>query len=218
MEMRSAWKQSAHLVDLAGSDAPLAQVLTEVVSVALAITDGECRAALFIHDVDEACLNLGVNGGLPEAYVAAIQGFQVGEHQPSCGRAAFIRNEVIVPEIKLDTRWAPYLGLAEEHSIKACWSFPILSDSAVLGTLAVYHREPKAPTSDETKALRYLATLASASIGRSKARGVFADELHQLPVRTAPLTPGTRSGEGAASLRNYIFGYPTSDAANTQHI
>ena len=115
---------------------------------------------------------------------------------------------MIVPEIKLDTRWAPYLELAEENSIKACWSFPILSDSAALGTLAVYHRDPKAPTSDEAKALKYLATLASASIGRSKARGVFAAELHQLPVHVASVRPGTRSGEGAASVRNYLFRSP----------
>jgi GAF domain-containing protein len=73
-----------------------------------------------------------------------------------------------VPEIHLDARWAPFIGLADANSVTACWSFPILSDSAVLGTIAVYHEQPCAPRLDEAEAMRYLATLASAAIGRSK--------------------------------------------------
>lgn len=204
MDKRSVWGQTAKLVDLAGSDAPLSAVLAEVVSAARVITRNECRAALFIHDLDDACLNLGVNGGLPEGYVNAIQGFKVGEHQPSCGRAAFIGDEVIVPEIKLDSRWAPYIGLADEHSIKACWSFPILSDSTVLGTLAIYHDEPRAPEGGDAEAMRYLATIASAAIGRSKLRAVFETELRELPVDAPAPPPGQRSGQGLETLRKFM--------------
>ena len=141
---------------------------------------------------------------LPEGYVAAIQGFKVGEHQPSCGRAAFIGDEVIVPEIKLDARWAPFAGLAEEHSIEACWSFPILSDSTVLGTLAIYHDVPRAPEGGDAEAMRYLATIASAAIGRSKVRAAFETDLRSLPVE-APLPPsGHRSGQGVEDLRKFV--------------
>ncbi len=204
MDKRSVWGQTAKLVDLVGSDAPLSTVLAEVVSAARVITGNECRAALFIHDLDDACLNLGVNGGLPEGYVAAIQGFKVGEHQPSCGRAAFIGDEVIVPEIKLDSRWAPYVDLAEEHSIKACWSFPILSDTTVLGTLAIYHEVPRAPEGGDAEAMRYLATIASAAIGRSKLRAAFETELRGFPVEAHVPPPGQRSGEGVEALRKFV--------------
>jgi GAF domain-containing protein len=204
MDKQNMWGQTARLVDLVGSDAPLSTVLAEVVSAARVITRNECRAALFIHDLDDACLNLGVNGGLPERYVAAIQGFKVGEHQPSCGRAAFIGDEVIVPEIELDSRWAPYVGLAEEHSIKACWSFPILSDSTVLGTLAVYHEVPRVPEGGDAQAMRHLATIASAAIGRSKLRAAFETELRALPVKAPVPPPGRRSGEGVEALRKFL--------------
>ena len=79
MDKQSMWGQTARLVDLVGSDAPLSTVLAEVVSAARVITRNECRAALFIHDLDDACPNLGVNGGLPEGYVAAIQGSKLGD-------------------------------------------------------------------------------------------------------------------------------------------
>jgi GAF domain-containing protein len=206
MEIRKVWAESAKLIELTGSDAPLADVLTEVVSAARAITDSGCRSALFIHDIDESCLNVGVNGGLPKGYVDAIQGFKVGEHQPSCGRAVFIADEVIVPEINLDSRWAPYTGLAEEHSIQACWSFPILSDSTVLGTLAVYHDGPTEPNSVQLQAMRYLATIAAAAIGRSKIRAMFQEEIKTLPVTADHPEPGSRSGAGMQSIRDSMRG------------
>lgn len=206
MEIKKVWAESAKLVDLAGSDAPLADVLAEVVNAARALTPTTCRSALFIHDVDAACLNLGVNGGLPKGYVDAIQGFKVGEHQPSCGRAVFIADEVIVPEIRLDQRWAPYTPLAEEHSIEACWSFPILSDNTVLGTLAVYHEKPATPEAGQAEAMRYLATLAAAAIGRSKLRSLFKEEVGKLPVDAVLPPPGSRSGIGMRSILDSMRG------------
>jgi GAF domain-containing protein len=204
MEPRELWSQTSNLVELAASDAPLPVILAEVVSAARVVTGDSRRAALFIHDLDDACLNLGVNGGLPEGYVKAIQGFKVGEHQPSCGRAAFIADEVIVPDLSLDPRWAPFTELADAHSIKACWSFPILSDTTVLGTIAVYHEAPRAPRVREAQAMRYLATLASAAIGRSKLRMIFDEELKHLPVDADLPQPGSRSGQGAESLRQFM--------------
>lgn len=203
LDRRTLWSQTSSLVELTASDAPLPTILAEVVRAARLVT-GDSRAALFIHDLDEACLNLGVNGGLPDAYVNAIRGFKVAEHQPSCGRAAFIGDEVIVPEISLDARWAPYIELADANSIKACWSFPILSDAAVLGTIAVYHEQPCAPRAGEAEAMRYLATLASAAIGRSKLRQVFDQALKELPVVADLPPPGERSGRGADSLRAFM--------------
>jgi two-component system, sensor histidine kinase PdtaS len=204
LDPRTLWSQTSNLVELTGSDAPLATVLSEVVKAARVVT-GDCRrAALFIHDLDDACLNLGVNGGLSAEYVKAIQGFKVGEHQPSCGHAAFIADEVIVPEIRLDPRWAPYIGLADANSIAACWSFPILSNAGVLGTIAVYHEQPCEPRPGEAEAMRYLATLASAAIGRSKLKEIFDEELKQLPVEADLSFPGTRSGEGTESLRKLM--------------
>lgn len=212
MEIRKVWAQSAKLIELTGSDAPLAEVLTEVVRAARAITDSGCRSALFIHDVEEACLNLGVNGGLPQGYVDAIQGFKVGEHQPSCGRAVFIADEVIVPEINLDSRWAPFKQLAEEHSIEACWSFPILSDNTVLGTLAVYHTRPTQPDNGQLQAMRYLATIAAAAIGRSKIRAMYQQEVKELPTTGPAPEPGTRSGVGVQSIQQYMRGAPADSA------
>ena len=48
----------------------------------------------------------------------------------------------------IDPRWDGCRELAAEHGLRACWSTPIFASSGdrVLGTFAVYHREPQAPT------------------------------------------------------------------------
>ncbi|NML44456.1 GAF domain-containing protein [Ramlibacter sp. G-1-2-2] len=204
MESKKVWSETAKLVEAAGREAPLARVLSEVVSAARAITSEGCRAALYLHDLGAACLNLGVNGGLPQGYVDAVQGFKVAEEQPACGRVAYLGAEDIVPEIRLDARWQPYSGLADAHAIQACWSFPLLSEIGVLGTLAVYHEVPTAPTSAQAETLRYLATIAAAAVERSRRESVYQDELKQLPV-TADFSPsGRRSGTGSESIMAYM--------------
>ena len=83
-------------------------------------------------------------------------------------------------------------------------AFPILSDSTVLGTLAIYHEVPRAPEGGDAEAMRDLATIASAAIGRSKLRAAFETELRGLPVEAPLPPPGQRSGEGVEALRKFV--------------
>ncbi|HZY19648.1 MAG TPA: GAF domain-containing protein [Ramlibacter sp.] len=83
------------------------------------------------------------------------------------------------------------------------WSFPILSNTAVLGTIDVQLREPRDPSRSEIAALRYLATIASAAIDRERFR--------LAPIRTRPRgprdvlpPPGLRAGEGMDSIRRFM--------------
>ncbi len=82
----------------------------------------------------------------------------IGPSVGSCGTAAYRVEPVIVSDIATDPLWADYRELALAHSLRACWSTPMLSsDGRVLGTFAMYYREtPPAPT-------RTSATSSSAS-------------------------------------------------------
>ena len=82
----------------------------------------------------------------------------------------------------------------------------------MLGTLAVYHDVPRAPQGGDAEAMRYLATIASAAIGRSKVRAAFETDLRSLPVEAPLPTPGNRSGEGVEGLRKFVIAEsPRSD-------
>jgi signal transduction histidine kinase len=76
---------------------------------------------------------------------------------------------VIVTDIASDPLWADFRELALSHDLYACWSTPIQgSDGQILGTFALYYREPHAPEADERELVSVLTYLASIAIARHR--------------------------------------------------
>lgn len=152
---------------LAARGAPVQEVLTSLVRAAQAVTAEGARAAIFIFDPEAACLRFLTAHGLSSAYTSAVDRFAIGVHQPSCGKAAFTGNEVIVGDVAQDQEWQPYLALAIEHDIHACWSFPLKSpEGDLLGTFALYHRSPRIPDTAEYAEVKFCANIAALVIQR----------------------------------------------------
>jgi PAS domain S-box-containing protein len=85
--------------------------------------------------------------------------------------AACLKEQVIAADIAADTRWAAteWRALALSHGLRACWSTPILSsDESVLGTFAIYWREPRSPTSQDHKIIGQITHLAAVAIERNR--------------------------------------------------
>jgi formate hydrogenlyase transcriptional activator len=56
------------------------------------------------------------------------------------------------------------------HGLRACWSAPILSsEGQVLGTFAIYYREPRRPSPHDLSVLEQMASLAAVSITHQRA-------------------------------------------------
>lgn len=126
------------------------------------------RAAVFLVDGGGKTLRYGASSGLDAAYIEAIEGFQIGPYSPSCGTAAYTGKMVVVGDVARDPLWAPFLALANQHGISACWSKPLIdAQGIVIGTYAIYHREPRIPTSFEMEAIELLANTAGMMIERS---------------------------------------------------
>lgn len=98
---------------------------------------------------------------LPPAWCAAIDNFPIGPQAGSCGTAAFRGERVIVTDIAVDPLWDLYRAVALPHGLRACWSQPITSTQGiVLGTVALYYREPRAPTEDDIATIEGTARVA----------------------------------------------------------
>lgn len=88
--------------------------------------------------------------GLPEEYCAGLDGLMIGPDIGSCGSAAYLREPVVVTDIASDARWTDFRDAALRHGLRACWSTPIFGETGrVIGTFALYWREPRAPSKDE---------------------------------------------------------------------
>lgn len=133
------------------------------------------RSAVFLVDEGGQTLRYGASSGLDAGYIKAIEGFEIGPHSPSCGTAAYTGNMVIVGDVASDQLWVPFLALAHQHGIKACWSKPLVdAQGIVIGTYAIYHHEPRIPTAFEMEAIELLANTAGMMIERSVADATLA--------------------------------------------
>ena len=156
-------------LDLLAGGAPLDEVLIALVRAAQAVTEEGARAAIFIADLQRAKLRFAAAAGLSESYTKAVDDFPIGPTLPSCGQAAYTGEAVIVKDVAADPLWAPFLRLANEHGIRACWSFPLhSSDDELLGTFALYHDEPREPDDSQHNEIRYFANVARLAIERHK--------------------------------------------------
>ena len=107
---------------------------------------------------------------LPNSYNDAIDGLVIGSSVGSCGTAAYRGEPVIVSDIATDPLWAKYRDLALSHSLRACWSTPILSsENKVLGTFAMYYREPRSPTSQDFGLIELATHLVRIAVERDRA-------------------------------------------------
>lgn len=154
--------------DLMAREAPLGEVLAELVRGAESQSDG-MLGSILLFDAPTQTLLHGAAPNLPPAYCTAVDGTVVGPGVGSCGSAAHAGREVIVDDINRDPRWRAFRGLAAEHGLGACWSVPIADASgAVLGTFALYYSAPRVPDEGELALIRQASRLAAIAIERDR--------------------------------------------------
>ncbi len=160
--------RAAVLERIARND-PLPAILAEIVALVEA-ESGDALCSVLLLDRDGRHLRHGAAPRLPESYNRAIDGVAIGPTVGSCGTCAFTGRRVIVEDIQTHPYWTPYRELAEGAGLRSCWSEPILcSKGKVLGTFAIYHEQPRAPTPSDLDAIGLAANLASIAIERVRA-------------------------------------------------
>src|SRR6266576_3634319 len=127
-------------------------------------------ASILLMDPNGKQLRHGGAPNLPKAYTEAIDGAFIGASVGSCGTAAYRAEQVIVSDIATDPLWADFRDLALAHSLRACWSTPIFSaEGKVIGTFAMYYREPRSPSAVEQDTIKHITHLAGIAIQRKLA-------------------------------------------------
>ena len=163
------------VLELAVADSPLEQTLGELISIVESTSRTGVLGSILILDDDGRHLRHGAAPSLPAAYCAAIDGAEIGPSVGSCGTAAYRSEPVFVSDIANDPLWADFRELAEAHALGACWSTPILtSGRKVLGTFAMYHREPREPNVRDLVLVDLVTQIAALVIDRKRAQDALA--------------------------------------------
>jgi PAS domain S-box-containing protein len=172
-DRRNEALRTAHnkVLELAIGDAPLETTLTELIRIVESTSRTGVLGSILLLDSDGKHLRHGAAPSLPKPYSAAIDGAEIGACAGSCGTAAYLGAAVFVSDIASDPLWADYREIALPHGLRACWSIPILTRGRkVLGTFAMYHREPREPTVRDLMLVDLITQTAALVIDREQAQ------------------------------------------------
>jgi GAF domain-containing protein len=160
VEVRDA--EGQHVRTNTASKASLPDLLDVLVQSAIEYWQGGVRAALFLANAERNKLRHVT--GMAQAFDRP-EGLAIGPQSVACGLCAHVGQPIITPDVFKEPRWTPWLALPRQFEFRAVWSFPVTrSPGEVLGTFALYHKEPTEPTAREFDFATALARTAAAVI------------------------------------------------------
>jgi PAS domain S-box-containing protein len=134
-------------------------------------TASGCLCSVLLFDPSGSKIQQAIAPSFPSSYNERFPGIPVDRESGPCTEAARSKTQVIVSDVASDTRWDTYgwRTAALTHGLKACWSTIILaSNGLVLGTFAIYWREPRSPTEHDEKIIEQITHLAAVVIERKR--------------------------------------------------
>ncbi|MBX9613115.1 MAG: PAS domain S-box protein [Burkholderiales bacterium] len=202
---------------------PLAQQLADAVRLLQAQIPGAMGSVLLLDE--HGLLQHGAAPDLPAAYNSAVVGLPIGPCAGSCGTAAFRKSRVVVCDIHQDPLWAEYKALAMQHGLRACWSTPMVDQQGrVLGTFALYHREPHTPSAHELELVDTVAQVTGLVIERATREAelqlneqIFRSLFDQNPDAVYSLDLEGRILTANGGLER-LTGYPMADMLNQPYL
>jgi signal transduction histidine kinase len=179
--------------------------LISILEVSCLVIDelsGNLLSSILLLDPNSNRLRHAAAPNLPKGYCEAIDGVAIGPSAGSCGTAAYRSEEIVVSDIATDPLWADYRDLALAHGLRSCWSIPIVSleGKKVLGTFAVYRREPYSPSSEDRDIIDRITHLVSVTLERNRA----TEALRTAQVELAHATRVMTMGEMTASIAHEV--------------
>lgn len=186
------------VLELLARESSLADVLDLLIQIIEAQSiDGALVSILLL---EEGRLWHGAAPSLPDRYNQAVNGLVIGPRAGSCGTAAYRQETVIVTDISLDPLWQEYRELALEFNLQACSSIPIFSStgSEVLGTFAVYYRQPRMPSYEDLQLVNLAVNLAGLAIERKRTEAALrrSESKHRALIDALPDLVMRVSGDG----------------------
>jgi len=154
------------ILEMIAASTPHDRTLRAICRFVERVSDG-VSAAIMVLDVHEQTLSVGQAPSVPESIKQCLDKVPVDADSLSCGSAVFHGQDRIAADIAHEPGWDEHLGEIEKHGIGAIWSFLVYGNAGrVIGTLDVYVKVSRSPSTDELDTLGRMARLAGIAIKR----------------------------------------------------
>lgn len=175
------------LMEMIAVGATLEEVLNQIsTTVERQAPPGRC--SILLLDQDGVHLRPGAAPSMPESFVAATDGLEIGPRVGTCGTAAWRGESVVSEDVASDPLFDGVHEVMASYGIAASWSVPILSGAGdVLGTFAMYHAERHVPTPHEEQTIAVFSHVAGIAIERTRAARKAAEQTRLLAEKSSQL-------------------------------
>ncbi len=173
--------EERRMLDLMARGASLHEILDSLTRAIERISPESRATVLLLDEEHRRYLLKGSGPSIPDEYLQAVNGLEIGPDVGACGSAAFRNETVVVEDIATDHRFAAAREFVMSYGLRSCWSVPIRdSKGMVLGTFAMYHRYPSTPRAEELRMTRAAAQLAGNAIERIRAEQTLRETMQRL--------------------------------------
>jgi diguanylate cyclase (GGDEF)-like protein len=171
------------MLELVANGAPLSEVLNTLTETIERISPQSLCTIMLLDEEHRRRLLVASGPSLPQEYLQAANGLEIGPEVGACGSAAYRNETVIVSDIATDPRFRAARDFVLSHGLRSCWSQPIRdSKGSVLGTFAIYRRQVSSPRPEELRLARVAGQLAGNAIERIRAEKQLSDALARLSL------------------------------------
>lgn len=169
------------MLELIAKGTPLSEVLDTLTHAIEGVSPESLCTILLLDEEQRNRLLVASGPSVPQAYLQACNGLEIGPDVGACGTAAFRNETVVIEDIATDPRFAAARDFVLGHGLRSCWSQPIRdSKGGVLGTFATYRRVVARPLPAELGLARVAGQLAGNAIERIRAERQLRDALRRL--------------------------------------
>lgn len=157
------------LLEMVARGVPLDAILSSVCRHIEAIVTGSFATVLLIEG-EPGHFVFGAAPSLPAKLMSAVAECWIGPDGGPCARAAHFAQPAFSVDVTAENVPERLREVLRENELKACCCVPILSsEDRVLGTFALYWREPDSPALRDQNILAQFTAIASIAIERRQA-------------------------------------------------
>jgi diguanylate cyclase (GGDEF)-like protein/PAS domain S-box-containing protein len=156
------------ILEMIAASTPHDRTLRSICRFVERVGDG-LKAAIMVLDIKNQTLSVEQAPSLSDPFKLCLDFVKVDPESLTCGSAVYHGKDRICADIAQETGWSPHIGKVEQHGIGAVWSFLVYGAAGrVIGTLDVYSKMSRAPSTDELDKLGRMARLAGIAINRQQ--------------------------------------------------
>jgi signal transduction histidine kinase len=179
-----------HVLELIARGAPFKQSL-DALSEGIEQLTGNCYGVIFFVDKEEKCLVEGSRGRLPAGTKFSDNRLPLESDSCLSSASATSNKALIVPDMLTSPTSDQVRDFAKLYGVRSCWCLPIPDSSgAVIGVLAVYHRQALGPSELQLEIAKSGTRIAAIAIERMLCDQKLQRYLHTVKLAEQAATFG----------------------------